>query len=275
MRLGLINSAWAQTGRGTVYGIKKTKEIGFDTIDIQADPLDTTDEEQAAIIDVCRREALPIVSVTCCALGIADFAPSVRRFHQSRVRRHLDLCAALGASNLLLVLGEYIWQKEVIDPADQWRWAVEQVRDLADHAQSIGVAIAIELEPFDMSLVNDVDTMLAFINDVGRPSTVRANVDISHLYLQGVGADQVSRMKGLIEHVHLSDCNGEVHGDLPPGRGVVPIKDYVQAIADTGYDGVVSIELEFSPDPDHIEDWVAEAYTKTAEILAEVGVREP
>src|SRR4051812_10750434 len=34
MKLGLINSAWAQAGRDTAYGIRMTKEIGFDTIDI-------------------------------------------------------------------------------------------------------------------------------------------------------------------------------------------------------------------------------------------------
>ena len=36
MKLGLINSAWAQAGRETSYGIRMTKEIGFDTIDIFA-----------------------------------------------------------------------------------------------------------------------------------------------------------------------------------------------------------------------------------------------
>ena len=40
MKLGLINSAWVQAGRGTAFGIRKTKEIGFDSIDIFADPLD-------------------------------------------------------------------------------------------------------------------------------------------------------------------------------------------------------------------------------------------
>ena len=33
MKLGLINSAWAQAGRDTTWGIQKTKELGFDTID--------------------------------------------------------------------------------------------------------------------------------------------------------------------------------------------------------------------------------------------------
>ena len=40
MQLGLINSAWAQAGKDTAWGIRKTKELGFDTIDIFTDPLD-------------------------------------------------------------------------------------------------------------------------------------------------------------------------------------------------------------------------------------------
>ena len=80
-------------------------------------------------------------------------------------------------------------------------------------------------------------------------------------------------MAGLIEHVHLSDCDGRVHGDLPPGRGVTPIGDYLAAIRDTGYDGVVSIELEYSPQPERIVEWVAEAYDKTAEIMRGLGCR--
>ena len=38
MKLGLINSAWAQAGRETAWGIEQTKKLGFDTIDIFADP---------------------------------------------------------------------------------------------------------------------------------------------------------------------------------------------------------------------------------------------
>ena len=30
MKLGLINSAWAQAGQDTAFGIRTTKEIGFD-----------------------------------------------------------------------------------------------------------------------------------------------------------------------------------------------------------------------------------------------------
>ena len=40
MKLGLINSAWLGSPVGTEEGIRKTKQIGFDTIDIFADPLE-------------------------------------------------------------------------------------------------------------------------------------------------------------------------------------------------------------------------------------------
>ena len=90
MKLGLINSAWFGTRIGTTQGIRKTKEIGFDTIDIFADPMETNVKERRLIQDTCREENLPIVSVCCCALGIADFNATVQRFHLDRAKAFLD-----------------------------------------------------------------------------------------------------------------------------------------------------------------------------------------
>src|SRR5882724_1519738 len=78
MKLGLINSAWAQSGRDTAYGIRQTKAIGFDTIDIFADPLDAGVKERLLIKRECDRVGLPIVSVACVAVGLIDFNPSVQ-----------------------------------------------------------------------------------------------------------------------------------------------------------------------------------------------------
>jgi sugar phosphate isomerase/epimerase len=273
MKLGLINSAWAQAGRETAWGIRKTAEIGFDTIDIFADPLDTDVRERRLIKDTADELGLPIISICCVAVGLVDFNPSVRRFHVDRVKRYLDLCYEYGAKNLLLVLGEYIWRQEVIPPEEQWKVGVETVREAGEHARSLGLEIAMELEPFELSLLNSVDSMLRFLDDVGLPETVRANCDISHLDLVRTPFEEVARLKDRVAHVHLSDCNGKTHGDLPPGRGVTPIRDYLAAIQQTGYDGVVSIELEYSPEPDRIVEWVTEAYRETDRIMRDLGAR--
>ncbi len=272
MKLGLINSAWAQAGRDTAWGIQKTKELGFDTIDIFADPLDIDVRERRLIKTECDRNGLPIVSICCVAVGLIDFNPSVQRFSLDRCKAYLDLVYEYEAQNLLLVLGEYIWAQEVIPPEEQWKTAVENCRRLAEYADSLGVQIALELEPFPLSLLNNVENMVRFVDDVDHPA-VQANIDVSHLLLADVAPEELRRLKGKAIHVHISDCDGKVHGDLPPGRGVVNFGPYLQEIKDLGIDGSVSIELEYSPEPDRIEEWVAEAYQATDRLMQESGLR--
>jgi sugar phosphate isomerase/epimerase len=272
LKLGLISSAWLGTSIDTARGIELTKEIGFDTIDIFADPLEITPRERKLIRDACLSSGIPVVSTVCCALGIADFNKPVRDFHVERAKRYLDLCYELEGRNLLLVLGEYIWEREVIAPAAQWDWAVEHVRDLAGYAQNLGLELAIELEPFQMSIVNTIARMHQLLADVDHPAA-KANVDISHVALTGDPPQDIAKLAGRIAHVHLSDCDGKKHGDLPPGRGVVNFPPYLQALADAGFEGSVSIELEYSPQPDKIIDWVREAYDATSKLMRDLGVR--
>jgi len=273
MKLGLINSAWAQSGRDTAFGIRMTKEIGFDSIDIFADPLDLAARERRLIRTECAKAGLPIISIACVAVGLIDFNPSVQRFHLERCRRYLDLAYEYAARNLLLVLGEYIWQKEVIPPAEQWQTGARNVRELGQYAADLGLKIALELEPFQLSLVRNVDTMLRFLEDVNHPA-VQANIDVSHLCLSHTGPEEVRRLKGRAIHVHLSDCDGQVHGDLPPCRGVVDFGPYLRAIKDLGIDGAISIELEYSPQPEKIVEWVREAYEQTDRLMRQAGLRD-
>ena len=272
MKLGLINSAWAQAGRDTAFGIRMTKELGFDTIDIFADPLDLTVKERRLIKRECDRAGLPIVSLACVAVGLIDFNPSVQRFHLERCRRYLDMAYEFDAKNVLVVLGEYIWEKQVIPPAEQWQTGVRNVRELGKYAADLGLRIALELEPFKLSLVNNVDTMARFLDEVNHPA-VAANIDVSHLCLSHTGPEELRRLKGRAIHVHLSDCDGKVHGDLPPGRGVVDFVPYLREINALGIDGALSIELEYSPQPEKIVEWVREAYEQTDRLMQRVGLR--
>jgi len=273
MKLGLINSAWAQAGRGTAFGIRKTKELGFDSIDIFADPLEIDIREKCLINNECRSAGLPIVSVACVAVGLVDFNPSVQRFNRDRVRAYLDMAYFFEAKNLLLVLGEYIWETQVIPAGEQWSTAVKQLRALGEYAAELGLEIALELEPFKLSLLNDVGNMARFLDEVDIPS-VKANLDISHLVLAGQPASSIEKLRGRVAHVHLSDCDGKVHGDLPAGRGVVDFPPFLQAIKQLDIpDVTISIELEYSPEPDQIVEWVGEAYEKTSALMRTAGLR--
>jgi sugar phosphate isomerase/epimerase len=272
MRLGIINSAFQQAGVDTASGLEHIARIGFDCVDIFTEAASLSKSEIRLVSRVTARLGLPIISLPVVAVGLIDFNQPVREFHLARCRQYVDLAKTWGAKNILVVLGEYIWQREVIPPQAQWDWGLETCRRLGDYADKHGIDIALELEPFRLSLLNSIESMARFVDECGHPR-VRANIDISHLVLSDTSPAEVKKLKGKAIHVHLSDCDGKVHGDLPPGRGVVKFAPYLQAIKELNIDGVVSIELEYAPDPSKIVAWVEEAYRETAKLMELAGLR--
>ena len=272
MKLGIINSAFNQAGVGTASGLQHIARIGFDAVDIFTEAMTISPEEKRIIARTCEEQNLPIVSLPVVATGLIDFNDPVRDFHVTRCKRFIDLAAEFGARNIVLVLGEYLWQREVISPADQWGWAVATCRILGDYAHRKNVDIALELEPFRLSLLNNVDEMVRFIDECAH-DRVRANIDVSHLVLSDSVPDSLLALKNKAIHVHISDCDGKVHGDLPPGRGIIKFEPYLQAIKELDINGTVAIELEYSPDPSHIVEWVEEAYRETARLMNLSGLR--
>ena len=266
MKLGIINSAFGQAGVSTAAGLQHIARIGFDCVDIFTEAMTISPEEKRIIARTCEKENLPIVSLPVVAIGLIDFNDPVRDFHVARSKAFIDLAAEFGARNIVLVLGEYLWQREVISPVDQWGWAVATCRVLGDYADRKNVDIALELEPFRLSLLNNVDEMVRFIDECAH-ARVQANIDVSHLVLSDSGPDSVLRLKNKAIHVHISDCDGKVHGDLPPGRGIVKFTPYLQAIKELQMEGAISIELEYSPDPARIVEWVEEAYRETDRLM--------
>jgi sugar phosphate isomerase/epimerase len=272
LELGMISSTWLGTEIGVEEGIRQAKAIGFDTYDIFQDALDLSDAERADIKRWCADAGLPIRSQVVVAFGLVDFNPSVQRFTLDRIKQNIDQGAFFGARNVLLVVGEYYWDGEVFPRPAIWDMALDLVRQSGEYAASKGLEVVLELEPFNEALLKDVHELVRFVREIGHPA-VLANADISHLHLSNASLDEVKELTGLIGHIHLSDCDGKVHGDLPAGMGVTPIKEYLAAIRDTGYDGTVSIELEYSPDPEKIVEWAQQAYDSTAQIMRELNVR--
>src|SRR5947207_2261157 len=90
-------------------------------------------------------------------------------------------------------------------------FGIRMTKEIGKYAADLGLQIALELEPFRLSLVNNVDSMVRFLDAVDHPA-VRANIDVSHLQLAKTPAEELRRLKGRAIHAHISDCDGKVHG---------------------------------------------------------------
>jgi len=273
--LGLIDSAWFGSDYEGRRGREEAKRIGFESLDLFVgfDPGKLSKAERQAYIDENLSTGLPVVSLVCTCLGLSDFNPAIRGYHIERAKNVVDLAADIPTTrNLCFVPGEYMFQKKLIPPKGEWDAVVDATRQVGAHAATRRRELAIELLPFEFSFINSLDTMERFLDEVGLPN-VKATIDISHFWLMRIPPEQVAkRLKGRVAHVHMSDCDGTNHGDMPPGRGNTPFVDYLAAIRETGFVGAASIELEFPPDPKGMAAWVAEAHGAALQLLKDAQV---
>ena len=130
----------------------------------------------------------------------------------------------------------------------------ENIADIADIGKRYGVRF--QLEPIAWSPIHSLSQSLEVIKKADRDN-VGVVIDFWHLWAGGeTTPEEVSKLdSSLIYGVHF--CDGISHREgtkwveedlrgYLPGEGEIPIKDWVQAVKSTGFDGVYSAEL-FSP----------------------------
>jgi len=96
----------------TATGLKHIARIGFDTVDVFTEAVGITKKEVSLVANTTAKLELPVISLPVVAVGLVDFNDPVREFHVERCQKFIDLARTWGAKNILLVLGEYIWQRE-------------------------------------------------------------------------------------------------------------------------------------------------------------------
>ncbi len=272
-RLGLVDSAWFGSPWEGRAGLEHAREIGFESVDlfIGYDPADVPLDQRRELRRDLEEVGLAPWALLCTPLGLTDFNDSVRDFHIARAKRVLDLAADLGAASMMLCPGEYVFQGELLPREWEWARLVDAVRQIGEHAASRRIEIAVELLPFRFAFVNNLDSMLRLLDEVGLPQ-VTAAIDISHLWLQRIEPSEIARLRGRIGQVHIADCDGVHHGDLPAGTGTTPFVPYLTALREAGYVGTASVELEFPPDPSLMLEWVRAAHKGARAVLEQAGL---
>jgi sugar phosphate isomerase/epimerase len=119
---------------------------------------------------------------------------------------------------------------------------------LADIARDHGVRLA--LEPVSFTQLSTIDRAMEVL-DVAARDNAGLCLDTFHLWTGGTPWDRVVELDpSLIYVAHISDVlprQGEewadADRDVLPGDGILPLKDGIEAIKATGFDGLWSVEM--------------------------------
>ncbi len=153
------------------------------------------------------------------------------------LRRCADVADVLGAEALSLWTGV---PRAGVDRAQAWRWVREGVMALVDSHGGRPAVLAVEPEPG--MLVQDCDDWQRLQASVPQ---VRLALDTGHCVVAGAYApDQAVRVFAPhLGTVAVEGMRRGVHEHLPLDEGDVDLPAVLAALADVGYDRLVTLEL--------------------------------
>ena len=199
--------------------------------------------------------------------GWTEPDPHYRAIRREHTKRALQLAREIGAPSISTEPGGLL-------TADQ-TWAAaagifyEEIMPCVEVAEQCEVMLLIEPEPELM--IERFDQYLEFIDRLDSP-WVGLNFDIGHAFCVGQDPqDWVEKMAPHTRHYHFEDIAAtRVHRHLIPGRGAIDFAATLAAIARTGYDGWITVELY--PYLENPDEAAREAREYLLGLLKELGL---
>ncbi|NII68278.1 TIM barrel protein [Microbacterium ulmi] len=132
-----------------------------------------------------------------------------------------------------------------LDWRQNWNEYIASLREIVDYADSKGKTFSLEPHPFRYGATTEA--LLRIIDAVDSPA-LRVNLDPSHLFPAGdIIHVAIHRLEGRVVHCHFSDNDGLTNVHWRPGKGKIDWEKALIALKETGFDGVISLELEDIP----------------------------
>lgn len=223
-------------------------DFGFSAIELWgiAQHLDLFHEDDARLDRVRRLLDDRGLSVVCFTpeqvmypVNIASGDETLREHSVRAFRRAAEVCVVLGAPYLFLTSGRG-YEDEPRD--DAWQRSVESLCEIVTYAASLGVRCLLEpLQRVETNLVLNSHDLRRMLDDIGSDE-VDVVLDTVAMACAGETiASYVEAFGSRIGHVQLVD--GNPSGHLVWGEGSLPLGEYVDELARSGYDGTVTFEL--------------------------------
>jgi D-psicose/D-tagatose/L-ribulose 3-epimerase len=218
--------------------LERLRAMGYDGVEI---PIFNLDLDYAAWGKRLDELGLERTAVTVRNAEDNPISPdaSVRAKGVELNKKTLDCCAAVGAQTLVgpyhSAIGEFTGQGPT---GDEWKWGVESMRQVAEHAGQVGVRLGVEcLNRFECYLLNCHADSTKFVRDVDH-EMCGMMFDTFHANIEEKDVAAAIRAGGdKLFHIHISENDRST-----PGRGNIRWQDVFDTISGIGYDGWLMIE---------------------------------
>ena len=241
MRFGMNLLMWTDTLTDEMLPLLDAlKEMGYDAVEIPCFDLDNLDGyakwgKRFDELGLARTGT----AVRGPAENMIDPDPAVRRKGIEANKRNVDCCAAAGCETMAGPFHSALGCFSGKGPTeDEWKWGVECMREVAEHAATANVVLGVEyLNRFECYFLNTAADGARFVADVDHPNC-KMMYDTFHAHIEEKSIPEAIRsLKDCLVHVHISENDRST-----PGSGNVRWDANFDTLHEIGYDNLLVIE---------------------------------
>ncbi|WP_229201760.1 sugar phosphate isomerase/epimerase family protein [Arsenicibacter rosenii] len=215
------------------------KQAGYDFIETPINDTNVAKWEQLG--QTIRSYGLDIqaCSILPAHLSLIDTDPAVRRAGIDYLKGVVDCTAALGAN---ILMGPFFAGFNTFTgqapTEEEWTWSVTAMREIANHAQTRDVTLAVEyLNRFEIYLITSADELVRYLEAVNHPNC-QAAFDTFHGNIEEKSIPAALRtLAPYLVHIQLSENDRST-----PGQGHVDFDAIFDTLQEINYTGPIAIE---------------------------------
>jgi len=241
MKIGMCMFLWT-TNVGLEHEalLREIKEAGFDGVEIpvfEGRPSDYV--EIGKMLDRIGLDRTAVTAISDTQKNLISDDTDVRIAGVDYMRWAIMCSREMGANKLSGPLHSTLGYFSGEGPtADEFSCSIDAQRRIGDCAEAFDVTICLEaLNRFECYFLNTMDALADHVREINHPQ-IRAMYDTFHANIEETDPiAALTRNADVIEHIHISENDRGV-----PGRGNIPWGETFEAIAQSGYDGWLTIE---------------------------------
>lgn len=235
--------------------IRRLAKYGYESIEISGEPEQWDTRQVRKLLDDYGLRCWGAVTLMLGDRNLPSANEAQRAMSVQYVKDCITMVKELDGHEITIVPGTVGKVNPDSTPENEWKWAVDALKEIYDHGQRSGVLLAIEpLNRFETYFISRAAQALALAEAVGPDCGVC--LDAFHLNIEEANMLDAIRSAGSrLVDFHIADNNR-----LACGMGALDWPAIVGALKEIGYDGALTVEFvapidrtPANPFPDAIE----------------------
>jgi D-psicose/D-tagatose/L-ribulose 3-epimerase len=239
MKFGMNLLLWSgEMNDSMIPVLKMLKNLGYDGVEL---PIFNTSLDYKKWGQILDDHGLARTAVTIRGVDDNPISPdaNIRKKGIEGTMRCLDCCAAAGCTNLVGPFHSALGHFSGAGPTrDEWKWGVESMRAVAEHAGKVHVTLGVEcLNRFETYFLCTHADSARFCREVDHPrcrmmyDTFHSNIEEKSIPLA------LAACSDMLCHVHISENDRST-----PGKGLVRWCENFDALKVINYNGWLMVE---------------------------------